>query len=81
MNYLNILIHKIEYFNKKRLIKCVKTLFKFNRTLRKFFVSRIKSASNIVELELIRLGLVDYIQKNVKLDLNDLTFISKYAIY
>lgn len=80
MNYLNILIHKIEYFNKKRLIKCVKTLFKFNRTLRKFFVSRIKSASNIVELELIRLGLVDYIQKNVKLDLNDLTFISKYAI-
>lgn len=80
MNYLNILIQKIETFNTKALIKSVKTLFKFNRTLRKFFIGRIKSASNIVELELIRLGLVNYIQKNVKLDLNDLTFISKYAI-
>ena len=80
MNYINTLIQKVKTFDKKALTKSVKILFKFNRTLRKFFISHIKAASNIVELELIRVGLINYIQKNVKLDLNDLTFISKYAI-
>lgn len=80
MNYIEILLMNITTFNKKYLIKCIKILFKFNKLIRKAFLVRIKFAITILDLELIRCSILEYILRNTNLDINDLIFMSQYSL-
>lgn len=79
MNYLKILINKIECFNKKHLIKCVNILFKFNRLVRKLFVKRINNSTNTLELELVRTSILESVLNKTKMKYEDLIVLANYA--
>lgn len=80
MNYIKILLMKIAIFNKINLIKCVNILFKFNKLIRKVFLVRIKFAVNILELELIRCAILEYVLRNTNCSIDDLIVLSQYAL-
>ena len=79
MNYLKILINKIEWFNKKHLIKCVNILFKFNRLVRKLFVKRINNSTNTLKLELVRTSILEFVLNKTKMKYEDLIVLANYA--